>query len=756
MDSPSAPSALNENQGGAPATVLSRDETLYWQAQSFVMNYDAIVMTDLEGCILEWNPAAERIFGFTREEALGKTTNQVHFPKDETSLTRQIVDGVTREGLWTGEFAYICKDGSRGICELTARPMLDSQGQLIGAFGVNRDVTERKRLEAEREQALAEVLAARAQLQVVLDVLPVAVGITDAEGTGIILNPAFRALWGYAASVPGTLFENKEYKGWWARSGAPVAPEEWAMTRALLTGEVVHDDEVDIETFDGQRKTILNRAAPIRSESGTIVGAVVAELDITEHRRLERRTREALNALLCMAESLVALPDYTPTSSDLSASAETVISTGEELIAERLALLTCGVLDCKRVGITAVEAETENLRAVAVVGLTPEQEPRWWAEQHELESRGARLGDGADPNQLARFRAGEIFVLDMTQPPFSEQPNPYGITTNLVAPMRAGDRLVGILSLDYGGPPHTFTDDERALAGAVAQLGAVALEREHLLREREAARSDALALAEANRRMDEFLGIAGHELRTPLTTIKANLQFAERRATLAVQAADKLRHNGQQNALASAEEIRTAITQLQRLLDRATKSAERQERLVHDLLDVSRISAGRMEYRMALLDMAALTRDAVEEQRTSAPSRRIELALPAKARLEVYGDADRLRQVLTNYLTNALKYSEADSPVSVIAKVMDGLARLEVQDQGPGLSTEHQSQIFERFQRIPGIEVVSGSGIGLGLGLYISRTIVEQHGGQVGVDSTPGVGSTFWFTLPLLEQSGPV
>ena len=70
MDSPSAPSALNENQGGAPATVLSRDETLYWQAQSFVMNYDAIVMTDLEGCILEWNPAAERIFGFTREEAL--------------------------------------------------------------------------------------------------------------------------------------------------------------------------------------------------------------------------------------------------------------------------------------------------------------------------------------------------------------------------------------------------------------------------------------------------------------------------------------------------------------------------------------------------------------------------------------------------------------------------------------------------------------------------------------------------------------
>ena len=121
----------------------------------------------------------------------GKTTNQVHFPKDETSLTRQIVDGVTREGLWTGEFAYICKDGSRGICELTARPMLDSQGQLIGAIGVNRDVTERKRLEAEREQALAEVLAARAQLQVVLDVLPVAVGITDAEGTGIILIPLF-------------------------------------------------------------------------------------------------------------------------------------------------------------------------------------------------------------------------------------------------------------------------------------------------------------------------------------------------------------------------------------------------------------------------------------------------------------------------------------------------------------------------------------------------------------------------------------
>jgi hypothetical protein len=115
----------------------------------------------------------------------------------------------------------------------------------------------------------------------------------------------------------------------------------------------------------------------------------------------------------------------------------------------------------------------------------------------------------------------------------------------------------------------------------------------------------------------------------------------------------------------------------------------------------------------------------------------------------VIADADRIRQVVANYLSNALKYSPEDRPVVVGIEVDDREARVWVRDEGLGLPTEEQEQIWERFHQATGIAVQSGSGIGLGLGLYICRTIIERHHGHVGVESAPGRGSTFWFTVPL-------
>jgi K+-sensing histidine kinase KdpD len=106
----------------------------------------------------------------------------------------------------------------------------------------------------------------------------------------------------------------------------------------------------------------------------------------------------------------------------------------------------------------------------------------------------------------------------------------------------------------------------------------------------------------------------------------------------------------------------------------------------------------------------------------------------------------------TNYLTNALKYSPADRPVAVGITVSDREARVWVRDEGSGLPAEEQTQIWERFHRAREIVVQSGSGIGLGLGLYICRTIIERHQGRVGVESAPGRGSTFWFTVPLARR----
>jgi len=197
------------------------------------------------------------------------------------------------------------------------------------------------------------------------------------------------------------------------------------------------------------------------------------------------------------------------------------------------------------------------------------------------------------------------------------------------------------------------------------------------------------------------------------------------------------------------EELNDDAQRAHTLLARSARQLTRLDRLVGDLLDVSRIQAGKLELRPEPCDLLEITREAVREQRAAWLGRGITLDLPHHAAVLLHADPDRIGQVVTNYLTNALKYSTEDAPVAVWLRVRGDTARVEVRDHGPGLAPEQQAHLFERFYRVPGIEQQNGSGVGLGLGLSICRTIVERHGGAVGVESAPGDGATFWFTLPL-------
>lgn len=253
------------------------------------------------------------------------------------------------------------------------------------------------------------------------------------------------------------------------------------------------------------------------------------------------------------------------------------------------------------------------------------------------------------------------------------------------------------------------------------------------------ARARELALSETNTRTDEFLSIASHELRSPLTSLKAALQLGQRR----------LRRTVEQEQ--PSEAVVSQIEAVQGLLSTAVHQVDRQDRLVGDLLDVSRIRANKLDFRLGRCDLATLVGDTVDEQRLSWPDRTITLSAPTMP-IPVDVDSHRIGQVITNFLTNALKYSPPDAPVAVTVQVDEAEARVSVKDRGPGLTAEQQTHIWERFHRVPGIKQQSGSGAGLGLGLHIARTIVEYHQGNVGIESMPKQGSTFWFTLPLARQ----
>lgn len=243
--------------------------------------------------------------------------------------------------------------------------------------------------------------------------------------------------------------------------------------------------------------------------------------------------------------------------------------------------------------------------------------------------------------------------------------------------------------------------------------------------------SDITEVYRLERQKDEFLSIASHELKTPLTTLKILTQLTHKRLVKA-------------GALEAEQTLR---------MERAIG---RMERLVNDLLDVSRLDSGKIALRTERFDLVALCRQVAEEQ-MAASDRPVALNLPA-APVEVEADPDRISQVLTNLISNALKYSAERSAVSLrLARQSEpaDTVTVAVHDAGAGIPPDALPHLFERFYRVPGVQVQSGSGVGLGLGLYISKEIVERHGGHIWAESAVGAGSTFSFTLPISADTGP-
>jgi PAS domain S-box-containing protein len=280
-------------------------------------------------------------------------------------------------------------------------------------------------------------------------------------------------------------------------------------------------------------------------------------------------------------------------------------------------------------------------------------------------------------------------------------------------------------TVQMGGAPRTFSSTKAPLHDAAGRvIGVVGIARDITRR-----KQTELALEAAVSVRDEFLSIASHELRTPLAVVTLELEGLER----------KLRNAGLPPEAVPWHKFTRALRQCERLT-----------RLVNSLLEVSRITTGRLQLEREPMDLAALVGEVVDRFSEQSQRAGCELRLAAPAPVIGRWDPLRLEQVITNLLSNALKFGEG-KPIDVRVTGEGGVARLVVADHGIGVAAEDIERIFQRFERA----VPTRNFGGLGLGLYIVRQIVDAHGGTIQVHSPAGQGTTFEVELPLTTTTEP-
>ena len=393
-------------------------------------------------------------------------------------------------------------------------------------------------------------------------------------------------------------------------------------------------------------------------------------------------------------------------------------------------------------GLTAALSEAVTTQAVGlatvqhatvVVGATSGHVQLVTEDGAQLETLALSPDTGTEPRRLALEDGWcETEVLATRQPIFirswDESQQQYWRSASAAAdgafvsssalPLLVDSAAVGVLRFDFGVPVN-FDEEYQALLVSVAQHCSQALDRARLYESAQRARAEAEA---ASRLKDDFLSIVSHELRTPLNAVlgwASMLRKSDLSATLAQRAAQSIHEN-----------------------------ATRQAKLIDDLLDVSRIAAGRATLDVEEVDLSALVAGVVESLVPMAASNDVELKLAPLPSAWISGDPRRLEQVFFNLLGNALKFTPQGGSITIEARLLERAVDVRVTDSGIGIDPEFLPHVFERFRQADSTSTRTYGG--LGLGLSIAKQLVEAHKGSIAVESAgSGHGATFIVQLPL-------
>ena len=530
------------------------------------------------------------------------------------------------------------------------------------------------------------------EIEAIFEVLPVGIGIGDATCRDIRVNRAFAEQLGIDAGQNASLSAPEDVRPHFRvfQDGRELTADELPMQIAARTGVEIRDFEVDIVHADGRCVRLVEYAAPIFDDSGSVRGVVGAFVDMTERHRVEEEQRFLAEASRVLSSTL----DYEATLSALAHLAVPVFGD------------YCAIDVQKQDGsFGRVEFVVNDPGRMEIGEALKRYPPRLTVDSpaaHAIRTGEPVLATEVQPDVLERSAQDSVH-LDLLRR--------LGVTSYMMVPLRARGRTLGLLTTgSLSG--RAYAERDLALASDVAARAGLALDNALLYRDAQ----------EANRLKEDFLATLSHELRTPLNALLGWTHLLK---------GTSLDEASRRRALESIE-----------------RNAHAQTVLINDLLDVSRVISGKLRLEEVRVNLESVIGGAVDAIGPAVRARGIDLSVAlGPITVDIMGDPDRLQQVVWNLLSNAVKFTPSGGRIAVAIEQLAGAVQIVVSDTGAGIDPMFLPFVFERFRQ--GDSSTTRNHSGLGLGLSIVRHLVDLHGGTVTAESGGlGMGSRFTVTLP--------
>ena len=656
-----------------------------------------------------WDERTYRLFGLEPSHKNLTIEEVITYilPEDRDAKISAYQQAVATGDFWEEEYRIFWPDRSFHWIYASGKIFRDDAGKAVQIVGINFDISERKRMES----AIAEE---RNLLQVLINSIPDFIYVKDRHRRFLLANKASIHSLGFTEAHE--LIGKTDAELYPPKLAEQYSDEETAL---LSSGEaLINKEQPGFDYQTGEPRWYLVSKIPLRDLQDNIIGLVGISHDITMRKQSEKKLQQANQALTARNEELITL-------NRISQTITTTIDVQE--ILDRTVEIMARQFDAIRASIGLFDEQQTAFITLAHYTKAPE-------ERHSL--LGFTLPLSQFPPNLGRQfleKKRPLVITNVQKDPLAAPIHDILHSRNicclLVVPLLIRGKIIGAMTVSSDRPDQEFSHDEARLAETIASQVSGAIEHARLFKDTQMARENAEA---ANKAKSAFLANMSHELRTPLNGILGYAQLLK--------------------------QVPGATGRQQQGLDVIEQSGNHLLALINDILDLAKVESGKIELFPEYFELPALLQHLREIIRVRSERKALFFRIEHAENLPIclHGDEQRLRQILLNLLGNAVKFTDRGGVTLRIVSSREAEAgegdiaclTFEIKDTGIGIAADQLKAIFEPFQQI-GDSIRQAEGTGLGLA--ISRKLIDLMGGELSVESVPGQGSTFKFTISLPE-----